>query len=840
MSCPDGASPRFGPLRAFALPRVTSGLLCVVVFGAGVSSGDVDASGDDASEAAHSSVTLEGTAAERLFTESCINCHSGDEPEAGVSFDAERFDLSDPEQYRILVRAVDRTLAGEMPPPEGLEIDDVLRRDGAAALGETLRRYDRQLVSREGRSRLRRLSRVEYQFTVQDLLKVDTPVGGMLPYDTNAHGFDRTADALSLSDVLMEKYLAAAEAALADAVVSTPRPETTTQTFDYLSEQYLKHRIFRREGDAVAFFTEKYCPSELREFRAETPGRYRVRITARAIQTDKPLVFSATYGDVIGGRRATQTGGYFEARPGEDGVFEFTAKLETLDSIKITPHLPSHPVAIWQEGAEDYKGVGLAVSTVEITGPLVDVWPPASHAALFKDLPIRLVNEREVATKKWARPDYTVVSEDPAADSRRLLSDFAGRAFRRPIEEGELDAYFALIERKLADGERFQDAFLVGVKAVLCSPDFLCVGGEGEADASGRLSPWQLASRLSYFLWSSLPDDQLRARAADGSLTERDVLLAEADRMLADPRSDRLVDDLLRQWLDLEWIDSSTPDPGLYPEFDARLKQAMVQETTMYVSHLMEEDLAVRNLIDSDFTFLNERLAQHYGIEGVEGIEMRKVDLPPGCCRGGVLTQAAIMKVTANGTNTSPVLRGLWMLENILGEHVPPPPKNVPAVEPDVRGATSVREQFAAHRTEPVCASCHVKIDPLGFALEAFDPIGGLRENYRAMGTDDRAEAVVRGIRVSYGTGPQVEAADTLPDGRRFEDINTFKQLLCMDCEKVAHCYAGKLLVYATGAGLSFADRDAVDGIVQETRQSDHGMRSILKAVIASEAFRTK
>ena len=781
-----------------------------------------------------------GTPVAQLFEESCANCHSGDEPPGGVLFESTRVDLSDEEARRILVRAFDRVKAGEMPPEEDVPLEPSLRESALASLAGTLAEYDERDHAEHGRSRLRRLSRVEYQHTIQDLLKVNTAVGGLLPYDTNAHGFDRTADALTLSDVLIEKYLEAAEAALADAVVSTPKPETATQTFDYLQPRYLDQKIFRREGDAVAFFTQKYVPSELKEFRVETPGRYRIRVAAETIQHDKPLVYSVTHGDVIGGRRGKQIGGYFEAPVGEFGVGEFVGHFDRLDSVKITPFIPSQPQGIWQDGAADYDGAGLAVKTVEVTGPLVDEWPPASHRALFGDLPVVLNNAEELQRKKWATPDMEVVSENPREDARRLLTDFAARAFRRPIRNGELDAYFELIDADLAAGRRFQDAYLTGVKAVLVSPDFLTLGGEGEPADDGRLSPFQLASRLSYFLWSSLPDEELLASARSGKLTESDELRRQTDRMLADAKSQRLVDDLLRQWLDLEWIDASTPDPGLYPEFDDLLKKAMVDETTLYLTHLFENDLGIANLVDSDFTFLNERLAKHYGIDGVEGLAMRKVDLPDDCCRGGVLTQAAIAKVTANGTNTSPVLRGLWLLENILGEHVPPPPKNVPAVEPDVRGATTVREQFAAHRTDPVCASCHNKIDPLGFAMEAFDPIGGQRDRYRAMGAGPRSEDVVKGLRVAYSIGPEVEMADTLPTGRSFADIVTFKKLLCEDCDQLARCYVGKLLVYSTGAGLSFADRQTIEEIVEDTREDGHGMRSILHAVIQSDAFRSR
>jgi hypothetical protein len=290
----------------------------------------------------------------------------------------------------------------------------------------------------------------------------------------------------------------------------------------------------------------------------------------------------------------------------------------------------------------------------------------------------------------------------------------------------------------------------------------------------------------------------------------------------------------------LRRIAETTPDKLLYPEFDELLQVSMVTETEAFFEELLRDNLSVTNFIDSDFAMLNERLARLYQIDGVRGQEFRRVELPSGSHRGGILGQAGILKVTANGSNTSPVVRGAWVMKNVLGQPVPPPPPDVPAVEPDIRGAVTIREQLAKHRQQTSCSSCHRKIDPAGFALENFDVIGGWRERYRSALVGDPVKGRIDGLNVKFLWGREVDAGDTLPDGRRFANVDELKKLLLADPEQIARCVAGKLLTYATGGGLQFADRQTIEEIVKRSRDHDLGLRTIVHEVVQSPAFLNK
>ena len=307
------------------------------------------------------------------------------------------------------------------------------------------------------------------------------------------------------------------------------------------------------------------------------------------------------------------------------------------------------------------------------------------------------------------------------------MRGFLPRAFRRSISDDDMRPYLELVGTALDEGQPFEQAMRAGLKMALCSPRFLFL-----TERPGKLDDFALASRLSYFLWSSMPDEELLEAARRGGLAQPDVLHGQVERMLKSPRAAAFTENFLGQWLNLRQINFTTPDKQLYPEFDDLLEWSMVRETHLFFEELLRHDLSVLNFVDSDFTMLNERLARHYGIAGVLGLEFRKVALRPEYHRGGVLTQGSVLKVTANGTTTSPVVRGVWVLDRILDKPPKPPPADVPKVEPDIRGATTIREQLAKHREIASCASCHKQIDPPGYALENYDPIGGWRERYRA------------------------------------------------------------------------------------------------------------
>jgi hypothetical protein len=397
----------------------------------------------------------------------------------------------------------------------------------------------------------------------------------------------------------------------------------------------------------------------------------------------------------------------------------------------------------------------------------------------------------------------------------------------------------AIVLNELDRGHDFTYSLLAGYTAIFCSPPFLFLEEE-----PGRLDSHALASRLSFFLWNSPPDEALRARAKSDELQRPEILRAEVERLLSDPKSERFVQAFLDYWLDLRKHDATTPSNTLYPDYylDEGLTEAALDESRLFFTELLARNLPARNIVDSDFTYLNERLAVHYGIPGVEGGQMRRVALPPLSVRGGVMTQAIVLKVTANGTTTSPVVRGKWMSERILGQIVPPPPSGVPAVDPDTRGAVTIRQQLALHRADESCAACHNKIDPQGFALESFDVMGGWRDRYRGDAKDKIPEfgQGKNGWPFEFHYALPVEPQGQLPDGRTFENVRDLKRLLLDDEPQIAKNLARHLVVYATGAPLRFSDRAAIERIIERTKPDQYGVRSLVHAIVESDLFLNK
>jgi hypothetical protein len=501
----------------------------------------------------------------------------------------------------------------------------------------------------------------------------------------------------------------------------------------------------------------------------------------------------------------------------------------------------------------------VAFRWMEIEGPLYDENTLAGYRLLFGDLPLRRTagktggvmipviaqgdrreggrnaGQRIVPLEEIA---VEVVSERPRADAERLLRGFLARAYRRPVAEGDVGRFLALFDDRTQAGLGFSEAMFAVYTAVLASPAFVFLD-----EPPGPLAGHALATRLALFLWNSEPDAALRARAARGELARPEVLCAEAERLLADPRARRFTDAFLDYWVDLRKLEDSTPSTTLYNDYylDDALTEAAQLETQLFFAELLRADLPARHLIDSDFAILNGRLADHYGISGVSGIRMRRVALPADTPRGGLLTQASVLKVTANGTTTSPVLRGKWIVERILGLEIPPPPP-VPAVEPDIRGAVTIRQQLDKHRSDPSCASCHVKIDPPGFALESFDVMGGWRDRYRGVDQDKPAEPGrgKNGHPFEWHYGLPVDAAGQLPDGRPFADIRDFKRLLRDRETDIARNLAKQLVTYATGAPVRFGDRAELDRIVAAAKARDYGVRTLVHEIVQSDLFRHK
>jgi len=620
--------------------------------------------------------------------------------------------------------------------------------------------------------------------------------------------------------------------------------------------------IFRREDESVNYY-----------FRGHTtiyPGRYRVRASLWAYQWDKGQVLPARGTEAMrlavvqltadgrGGQHPNYTLGYYDApslKPTEHELEVWLNENEIMgcDAASLAP------TAIYNRKgrAMGFTGPGIAVDWVDVEGPLNDVWPPRSHRVMFGDLPIaefvakdhpEMRAPRRVNLEKlWLHlgknePDpapglWTVRSEQPLADANRLLAAFLPKAFRRPVADEVRQRYVRLVEERLKSGDCFESAMRWACRAALCSADFLY-----HYEPATKLDDFALANRLSYFLWNSLPDEQLTKLAADGALHDTKTLQGEVERMLMDKRSGRFIEDFLGQWLKLRSIAMNDPDKKLYPEFSPYLQDSMVAETRAYFRELLDKDLDVTHLVRADFAMLNEKLAAHYGIEGVSGSTIRRVALPPDCARGGLLTQASVLKVTANGTTTSPVPRGAFVMDRILGRPPEPPPATVPAVEPDVRGATTIREQLAKHRNDPTCAGCHAKIDPAGFALESFDVIGGYRTRYRSLENGDPAP---RGkidplIGISFKLGRDVDPSGELPDGRKFKDIRELEAQLAADRRLLLTNLARQFLAYATGREIAFRDREQVVAIVDAAEKQGAGIRALLHEVVQSPLFQTR
>ena len=863
-----------------------------------------------------------------FLSNTCIECHGPDVQEAGLRLDMLPFDpakaAASADAIRILVRVHDRVRDGEMPPADASQPSAADSREFIAAIEPVITAAESQAAAGTGRTTIRRMSRIEYENTLRDLFALPTlAVKELLPEDGRKHGFDKVADALDISYVQMQKYLEAATAALAQAVVRDMKPPerkvwhgkaidqgtvrgavnihcgapligrdlapglSTHIVGDPVGNPGNCYRAasFGGSADSVAVFTGvigAHQPEGIQPdgFKPPVAGFYKVRFSIWGLRWERTkagparldtikqyqafnapftkdekgkwqgspreatepihtfLEYTEFYGDgdfthVVGVSLRGRPIGCFDVPSLEPTIHEFTAFLMPGDRISFhAMTLPASGPANWPttNGVTDYEGPAIAYDFFEIEGPL-DPGLPESHRRLFGD----------------------------SAEPGELLSGFAGRAFRRPVEAGELRPYVEIVEAELAAGRPFEEAILAGYRAILCAPDFLLIGLESgvpeAADKPARLGPHALASRLSFFLWDSPPDEQLLQLASSGALARPEVLAAQVERMLADAKSDRFVEHFLDDWLQLREIDFTTPDPALYPDFDPWLRDSMLAETRGFFRRLLDKNLGVGQLIDSDTILVNQRLAQLYGIEGVRGAAFREQKVPTGLPRGGLLTQASILKVTANGTATSPVLRGVWVMERLLGVPRLPPPPNIPAIEPDATGATTIRQMVEMHRADRACAVCHDKMDPYGLAMESFDPIGGQRDRYRLNGApkkirrgkeeaEEPSIEVVsmagRRSRSMVRLGPEVDASGTLANGRSFHDIEELKKLLLADEDAIARSLAQQLVVYATGSGIRFSDRDDVDAIVKKTKPSHHGLRSLIKEIVLSDLFHLK
>jgi hypothetical protein len=784
-----------------------------------------------------------------LIESSCLRCH-GERTVTPLSLAALDYDLTDHDTLRIWEHVYERLARGEMPPATAPQPDQGMVDRALTALKRGL--TDASLAARGGqRVPLRRLTRLEYGYTVSDLLGVDEAIGAelsqRLPPEADSGGFDTVAANQSMSPLHVRSYLDAADIALDAALVTGASPSVERVEIDYAtSERLYRHSqalalgqgAARQLDDAyVAFFdfASTYTfHSESEGVAIPYPGRYRVSVEAYPYQADTPVALKVYRGRKAGiAASLNDLIGWFDLVGDETVTLTLTPFLRPGDLIGLMPadadgdDDPSLAFKDRSQGYREvlktYQGEGIALKSMTIEGPLRDGWPPESTRRLLPG-----VDFDEGGDARLTKSAYAHVVD--------VVTAFAPRAFRRPVGGEEIATYASLARPALDAGRPFVEAVRVPLRAILSAPSFLYLGGNA---ATATLDDVELASRLSYFLWRSMPDAELLGLAGEGCLSDPAVLMAQTNRLLDDPRSRRFVDDFSGQAFRLYEMTATNPDPGLYPEYDDRLGQAMAAETQLFLAELIAQDLSASNLLDADFTFLNRPLAEHYGVAGVTGTEMHRIALPADSPRGGLLTQASVHKITANGTTSSPIPRGNFVLTNLLGRPPPPPPADVGALDPDTRGTTTIREQLDAHRQSPVCATCHRAIDPPGFALEAFDPIGGFRTHYRLSGGQTEFGSWI--IRNPFIEGAPVDASGVTPDGSAFAGVQDYKQLLLeKELDAVAHHLVSQFVVFSTGAPVDFADRETVDAIVSAGRSQGHPVRSMINRVVESDLFRQR
>ncbi len=776
----------------------------------------------------------------------CIECHdwATDTP---LDFESLGFDLKDPATFRQWGHVFDRANSGEMPPKKKKRPDSRLLQTALKSLNHHLLETNSRLQRTEGRVPSRRLTPTEYEYTIMDLLEISEELGRFLPAESDSGGFDTVGKGQRFSDLHIRSYIDTADRALDFAINLKRLPNQGKREIDYYNSPYVNRwfnvdvssggqNILKLE-DAVGLIVDLdyLMMSDRVGFRIHEPGLYRITAEAYAFRATTPVVLKILRSG--SDRTGIDLIGAVDILPGQSNTLDFTTYLKPGDYLNPMPGdldsddgLGRYGISTLGKGPviplEDYHGEGVALKSMQVEGPLVETWPPPNTLQLLAG--VELVEGEK---------GYEVqLSKEPMEHVKEIVARLAPLAFRRPAKPGEIEAFVKLAKPALEDGRDFLDALRLPLRALLSSSQFMFHAGE-----PGELDDYALATRLSYFLWKSMPDQELFDLGRKKRLSNPRILTRQVERMLQDEKSERFVEDFVGQWLRLKEFDATTPDKLLYPEYKDTMRLAMLNETRLFFKELVDEDLGVKNFIDSDFTFLNRPLAELYEIPGVAGQDMRKVEIPEDSPRGGVLTHASILKVTANGTITSPVPRGNFVLNSLLGKPVAAPPADIGSIEPDTRGATTIRETLAKHRGMESCNRCHSRIDPPGFALESFDPIGSFRSVYRvnddSLDTPNVFFGVTRGF---YGEGLPVDASGVTEDGIPFSGIDEFKQLLLAHEDQVTRHFISQLMVFATGGEIEFADRNEIARIVEKTRREGYGIRSIIHQVVQSRLFRNK
>lgn len=722
-----------------------------------------------------------------LVKKYCLRCHEGDDAEAGVAmrqYKAAGDFLKNREQAEQIYEALSSEL---MPPDDEPQPTPEERRRWAKWLDSILFDIDCDTGPDPGRVTIRRLNRNEYNNTIRDLLSLPSTYrpADDFPSDDVGEGFDNIGDVLSLPPLLMEKYMDAAEETARRAILV--RNDETAERQSRSGDK-LKADNGRRFGEGFAFAS---AGSVKASFAFRRAGEYLIRVRASGDQAgDEPAKMQWKLNDreiaVVDVPNKRDDPQFFERR------IRSRAGRQVLTVTFINDY--------YKPGKADRN---LYIEKLEMVGP-VDVSPselPASHK--------RLVAVKPRRSSEWV---------EAAVENLRPIMQ---RAFRRPLSDAEIAPNARLVLLAQERDESFEEGMRVALASVLVSPQFLFRierdPNPNDPNASHALTDYELATRLSYFLWSSMPDDELFKLAKQEKLHEPEVLAGQVKRMLRDDRSRALVENFGGQWLNLRNLTEVSRDPQKFRDFDDSLRKAMEQETFLFLEELVRKDRPITDLLTGRFTYVNDDLAKLYGIEGVRGSRFRRVSLE-GLPRMGVLTHASILTITSNPTRTSPVMRGKWILENVLGEPPPEPPADVPNLEETQKSTpgASLREQLELHRKSPKCSVCHRKMDELGFGLENFDAIGRWRDR------DD---------------GLPVDASGELPGGVSFKGPEELVEVLKGSQEKFARVLAEKMLIYALGRGLQYYDRCAVDEITKRTVAGDYRFSELVIAVVSSDPF---
>lgn len=808
----------------------------------------------------------------------CINCHDDLSTKGDRDFLPFLDAPHSPDQFLALAEILDQLNLGEMPPKKD-NVDQPAEKERRAIVDEITRYLLAESETHKARETvLRRLTRHEYRNTMRDLLGVDPNLPDPtvdFPADAGHHGFTNIGDAQILSDHLLNLYLKAAKTYVDSALVfyqEKPDPKEwnivpTDFTKNTVGAAQVAWKVVAEDGtwfDIGHGEPNDRRPSVPDPLKRGLPadGIYRITVKASGIgrdhgydpeilgiDTSQPIKLGVWYAEdsrgldktTIRGRKLVEI---FSLKDNQADTHETTAWIPKggipffnwingsgaakrpvrmilekyhPEAIRIGPtqvdEMRQNGIKITDAEVEKhndnivppskvYRGPRLRIFEIKVEGPLAEEWPPASHRKLVGN--VTDANDLDIAD---------------------TLTAFASRAYRRPVTEREIGHHIGHVYHLMGTGKSSAKALEAGFTSILCSPKFLFLN-EGALEDSASMNIHQFASRLSYFFWSTMPDDRLRELANNGTLLDREVLEKEIDRLIDDPRSGEFARHFGNAWLRLDKLGTMPPGPKQFPTYlRRRLEQGMRTETEMLLSHILKENLSPIEFITADYSFLNDNMAEHYRVPGVEGESFRKVALPAGSRRRGILGHASILTATANGVETSPVTRGVWVLESLLGTPPSPPPPDVPAIEPDIRGATTIREQLEKHRSAAACADCHARIDPWGFALEFYDPIGGLREKYPRTGN---------------GAAKAIDGSATLPNGVTISNEQELADQLLERKERFTKNLIEKLLTYGTGRELGLQDRSAVDQLFQRNNSKKGGFRDLVKSIAMSRTFRQR